>query len=219
MANANFNFKKTNSVYFAEVLENPPETHKKFGNDYRSITVVKLTGEPVTFDYKHTRSESALSPGDRVLVKSVSSDKFTWNEASPFELQDPEYQIFNPTEKTKVIEFLEKENKLSKGNVQWMITSDPMVRIKARLNLYNELNGDTKTEILAYTSSFLDLYDEIYSQVNERFANPIYKTDSTGEIIYDAYGEPELARQPVSEYGLRDITNKALSQAIKKFNL
>ena len=219
MANANFNSKKTNGVYFAEVLENPPETHKKFGNDYRSITVVKLTGEPVTFDYKHTRSESALNPGDRVLVKSVSSDKFTWNEAIPFELQDPEYQTFNPDERAKVIEFLEKENKLSKGNVQWMITSDPMVRIKARMNLYNELNGDTKTEILAYTASFLDLYDEIYSQVNDRFANPVYKTDESGNIIYDAYGEPELARQPVSEYGLRDITNKALSQAIKKFNL
>jgi hypothetical protein len=211
--------KKTTHCYFADVFSNPPETIEKFGNEYRTLTVVNLEGKSLKIDYKKTRPEAGLEPGNRVLVKSVTTGQCTWDEVVPFSPSDPDLSTFNPTEFTFVKRELERESNRDSGNIQWMITSDPLVRIRKRMQAWEESNGETRDDILKHTNDYIGLYADIYQQVFDKFGKPIFETDEFGVPIPDEYGELTLKRPAMDGYGLRDITGKALASASKKFNL
>lgn len=225
---ASFSNPIVKSCFYADVWENPETTISKFNNNYRKLTVVDLTGKTHDIEYKESRPESKLNPGDKVVVKTVDTGfESLWKKVIPWDVTDRDLMIHNKPEYDFLVEQIEREkSKSANSKVRFMI-SNPMEEIKNRIDAYNAshspledaLAGLDKESILAYTDAYLDVYKGVYEQVKVKFGEPEYAYDENGELLLDEYGEAIQKSPAMHESGLRAITTGALMAAKSKFNL
>lgn len=230
-------------VKIREVHENPPDTRDKFGNLYRSLVVEDFHGNLETIEYKESRPERGLEPGQIVICKLCTFDggSIQFWRAIPLTYHDEDFRNFLPEDYSRM---LAAEKRKTRTSASLIVDTD---KTAARLQRIAKAKG-IKPELLDGALMVAAQYAEFYRQVRDRvfsiFADGIaaYNSqhDVDGEVSEDTVmelgldgnykpvksseidevtGEVKEKSAPIHPMQVEKIAGTVYNQALRRYNL